>query len=88
MNTPASAENSFPLADATLTITPERIERMTNRLTGHGATFEPQGNNIYKVLFPEGTRCFELLLRHPPQHRILFPDGYSFLVIDPPQEEG
>ena len=88
MNTSPPSENSFPLADATLTIPPERIERMTERLTGHGATMEPQGNDRYKVLFPAGTRCFELLLRYPKQYRVLLPDGYSFLVLDPLQEEG
>ena len=88
MTRSANSEDSFPLADATLTIPPERIERMTQRLTGHGATMEPQGKDIYKVRFPVGTRCFELLLRYPKQYRVLFPDGFSLLVFDPLQEEG
>ena len=82
-----SHENSFPLADAVLAIPPERIERMRSKLERHGAIVDSQSNDKYHVLFPEGTQRMELFLRYPRQHRILFPDGYSFLVLDPPQEE-
>jgi hypothetical protein len=82
-----TSETRFPLADATLSISADRIERMRNQLEGHGARCEPQGKDIYRVLFPVGPVSMELAFTDPQQHRIFFPDGFSVIIIDPPREE-
>ena len=76
----------FPLADAALTIPADRLEQMKDMLERHGATVEPHDGDIYTVRFPVGTVRMELAFTDPQQHRIFFPDNFSFIIIDPPRE--